>query len=95
MHILIVGDGQLGKALYQVYAAKPVQITVWAQPAFDITQPAVADQVAELAPDVVINAAAWTNVDGAESNPDGAYAVNALGPKYLAEGCAACGAALV
>jgi dTDP-4-dehydrorhamnose reductase len=48
-----------------------------------------------LAPDVVINAAAWTNVDGAESNPAGAYAANTLGPKYLAEGCAACGAALV
>ena len=95
MHVLIVGDGQLGSALKQVYTAKPVQITVWAQPVFDITQPAVADQVADLAPDVVINAAAWTNVDGAESNPDGAYAVNALGPKYLAEGCARCGAALV
>ncbi len=74
-HVLIVGDGQLGSALKQVYAAKPVQITVWAQPVFDITQPAVAEQVAELAPDVVINAAAWTNVDGAESNPDGTFGI--------------------
>jgi dTDP-4-dehydrorhamnose reductase len=51
--------------------------------------------VAALRPDVLINAAAWTNVDGAEANPDAAYAANALGPKYLAEGCAACNALLV
>ena len=95
MHVLIVGNGQLGKALYQVYAAKAQQTTVWAQPACDITQPVIAAHVAALAPDVVINAAAWTNVDGAESNPDGAYAVNALGARYLADGCAQCGAALV
>ena len=48
-----------------------------------------------LAPDLVINAAAWTDVEGAEENPDAAYAANALGPKYLAEGCARCGAPLV
>jgi dTDP-4-dehydrorhamnose reductase len=70
-------------------------LTIWRQPTFDMTLPDTADQVAALAPDVVINAAAWTNVDAAESNPDAAYAVNALGPKYLAEGCARCGAALV
>ncbi len=56
---------------------------------------AATSSVVALAPDVVINASAWTNVDGAEANPDAAYAVNALGPKYLAEGCARCGAALV
>jgi dTDP-4-dehydrorhamnose reductase len=44
---------------------------------------------------VVINCAAWTNVDGAEAHPHAAYAANALGPQYLAEGCRRCGAALV
>ena len=96
MRVLLVGDGQLGTALRQVFETTAQhEVTIWRQPTFDMTLPATADEVAALAPDVVINAAAWTNVDGAEANPDAAYAVNALGPKYLAEGCARCGAALV
>lgn len=96
MHILIIGDGQLGGALRRLFEASARhRLTIWRQPAFDLTLPVAADKVARLAPDVVINAAAWTNVDAAESNPDAAYAVNALGPKYLAEGCERCGAALV
>ncbi|MEZ4864164.1 MAG: dTDP-4-dehydrorhamnose reductase [Caldilineaceae bacterium] len=97
MHILIVGGrGQLGLALQRVYAQKEgIQLSVWARPEYDITSPAIADHVAALGPAVVINAAAWTNVDGAESAPTAAYATNALGPKYLAEGCAQTGAVLV
>jgi len=97
MHVLLVGAaGQLGRALVNVYQQRATDyVTLWARPEFDITQPTVADQVATLAPDVVINAAAWTNVDGAETQPDAAYAVNTLGPKYLALGCKRCGATLV
>ena len=96
MHVLVIGDGQLGGALRQVFeTTSHHQLTIWRQPTFDMTLPATADDVAALAPAVVINAAAWTNVDAAENNPAAAYAVNALGPKYLAEGCERCGAALV
>ncbi len=103
MHILIVGaQGQLGRALQAVYNNQKLpgqqpaqQSTFWSRPAYDIARPAIAEQVAALRPDVVINAAAWTNVDGAEANPDAAYAANALGPQYLAEGCRRCGATLV
>ena len=93
--ILITGaNGQLGRALAAQFAAAS-RLTCWTRPRHDIASPAIADAVAEAAPDVVINAAAWTDVDGAEEAPDEAFAVNALGPKYLAEGCARCGAALV
>jgi dTDP-4-dehydrorhamnose reductase len=97
MHILLVGaSGQLGRALIDFYRQQPgIRLTLWQRPAVDITQPAIVPQLAALAPDVVINAAAWTNVDGAEAQPDAAYAANALGPKYLALGCQRCGAALV
>lgn len=95
MHILIVGaNGQLGRAL-ETTLCTDHRITAWQRPAHDITNPIVAEQVAAAQPDVVINAAAWTDVDGAETAPDAAYAANALGPKYLAEGCAHTDAALV
>ncbi len=95
MHILITGaNGQLGRALCRALD-NGHRITAWQRPTYDISCPDIATQVSQLAPDVVINAAAWTNVDGAEHSPSDAYAVNALGPKYLAEGCAACGAAMV
>ena len=95
MRVLITGSrGQLGQALRSHFSPSH-QVPLWSRPQHDIAHPASADAVAALAPDVVINAAAWTNVDGAESSPDAAFAANALGPKYLAEGCARCGAALV
>ncbi|MCX6044940.1 MAG: dTDP-4-dehydrorhamnose reductase [Chloroflexi bacterium] len=97
MHILIVGaHGQLGRALQTVFTRKSYnQITLWNRPDHDLTKPRVVDQITTLRPDVVINAAAWTNVDGAELNPEAAYAANSLGPKYLAEGCSRCNAQLV
>lgn len=97
MHILLVGaGGQLGRALVNLYQQQATdRLTLWTRPGYDITHPSIADQVAALAPEVVINAAAWTNVDGAETQPDAAYAVNVLGPHYLARGCKRCGAALV
>lgn len=97
MHILVIGSrGQLGQALQAVYGRRSGQrVSTWNRPHHDITDPAIAEQVKTLRPDVVINCAAWTHVDGAEANQSMAYAANALGPKYLAEGCAQCGATLV
>ena len=94
-HILIIGaTGQLGQALAAQFDSA-AKLTCWTRPRYDISEPSIADAVAETAPNVVINAAAWTDVDGAEKAPRFAFEVNALGPKYLAEGCARCGGALV
>jgi dTDP-4-dehydrorhamnose reductase len=97
MRVLITGGlGQLGRALQQAFSKRPRSaITVWELGDHDISDPAAAQWVADLSPEVVINAAAWTNVDGAEANPEAAYAANTLAPKYLAEGCARCGAAML
>lgn len=51
--------------------------------------------VAELEPDVIINAAAYTAVDGAESKPDLAVEINAEGPGHLARAAERCGARLL
>lgn len=54
----------------------------------DITdQEAVHKYIKDFNPDVVIHNAAWTAVDKAEELKDKVYAVNALGPKYIAEAC--------
>ena len=60
----------------------------------DITDPAaVARHVAGA--DLVVNCAAFTNVDGCESEPEAAHAVNAEGPGVIAAACADAGARLI
>lgn len=97
MHVLITGGrGQLGQALANAFGERGhADLTIWNRPEYDISDPSIGDQLCALKPDLVINAAAWTNVDGAEKNPDATYAVNALGPRYLAEACVRCNAEMV
>ncbi len=97
MHVLVMGgEGQLGRTLRAVFGEGPgTKVSSWDLPDYDMTQPSISDLVAGAEPDLVINAGAWTNVDGAEANPEAAYAANALGPKFLADGCRRCGAPLV
>lgn len=62
----------------------------------DITDPgAVASALAAIGPQVVVNCAAWTDVDGAESEREGAFAVNATGAGVLARAAADVGARVV
>src|SRR5690606_24840503 len=57
--------------------------------------PAVRDWISSTRPDIVIHAAAATNVDACERDPDLAFSVNALGTRNVARAAAAAGAALV
>lgn len=95
MRVLIAGHkGQLGTSLQE---ALDVQDLVGVDlPEQDITNPgSILDVVSEYGPDVVINTAALTDVDGCEENPEFAFQVNALGPQNLALACGRCGAAMV
>jgi dTDP-4-dehydrorhamnose reductase len=56
---------------------------------------AVRAAVGNARPDVVLNAAAYTQVDAAESDVEAARRANAEGPGWLAEACAACGVPLI
>lgn len=91
MRLLLTGaGGMLGREL--VALGSPV--TAADRQALDITDAdAVADAVA--GHDVVVNAAAWTDVDRAESHEEAATAINGDGPARLAAACAKHGAALI
>lgn len=77
--ILITGaGGQLGRALQETFAGEDVVALTRAR--WDVTLPPP-----ELSPALVLHAAAWTNVDGAETDPQGAAAVNVGGTRHAAE----------
>ena len=61
---------------------------------WDITDPKAAERIVQRG-DVVINCAAYTNVDAAESDETTAHAVNATGPEHIARACARAGAQLI
>ncbi len=84
MKVLITGaGGQLGQALQAVLTGHDLIALGHAQ--LDITRlDEVREAVTASHPDIVINAAAYTNVDGAETDQEGAYRINALGPRNLA-----------
>jgi dTDP-4-dehydrorhamnose reductase len=95
-HILILGSaGQLGTELQRSFSTLG-QILAWDKQRFDLSNPdQVRAAVRESAPDIILNAAAYTAVDRAESEPDLAMAVNAKAPEVLAEEAKRMGALLV
>lgn len=94
MRILITGHkGQLGHALQATLAEHT--LTGCDLPELDVTdRAAIGQAIADFAPDVVIHAAAWTDVDGCARDPERAYLANAIGTQNVALACASCGAAL-
>jgi len=94
MRILITGaDGQLGYELQRVLNRHDLVPALW--PTFDLLNPECEADVRAAKPDLVIHTAAYTDVDGAEREPDQAMAINALGTERVARGAAAVGARLI
>jgi dTDP-4-dehydrorhamnose reductase len=95
MRMLITGaGGMLGHQLSRTARAQGITVTAPDRAALDVTDyPAL--EVAVEGHDVVVNAAAWTDVDGAESHEEAAAAVNGVGPANVAVACARAGAALI
>ena len=94
MRILITGaNGQLGSALQQTLAGK--DLVLKDLPDFDLTNPVCEGQVMSARPEVILHVGAYTNVDGAEREPDHARAVNVQGTTFMARAAHALRARLV
>jgi dTDP-4-dehydrorhamnose reductase len=78
--VLVTGAaGQLGQALAEAFAGD--EVLALSREDWDVTQPAPPG----LEPGLVLHAGAWTDVDGAEDDPQGAAAVNVGGTRHAAE----------
>ncbi len=89
MKILITGSkGQLGQELAEMLPGRGHEVVGLSRNELDIADAdAVELAVGTHSPKLVVNAAAYTNVDGCETETELAYSVNALGPRNLAQAC--------
>lgn len=89
MRVLIAGaHGLVGSALVTHCKLTGDEVLAYPRQTLDIVD---GEQVMKIVtgaqPDIVINCAAWTDVDGCESDAERAFQVNALGPENLARAC--------
>lgn len=98
MRLLVTGwQGQVARSLVEVAATRP-EVTALAigRPALDLcVHPSILRTLADNAPDVVINTAAYTAVDKAESDAEAAFALNRDGAGLLASAAAARGIPII
>lgn len=95
MRVFVTGStGQVGGEIGRAFAGD--DIIPGARPDFDLAdERAVRQAIEQAAPDLVLHLGAYTDVDGAERNPDQAYRVNALGTRYVAAAAREVGAKLI
>ncbi|MEX0296057.1 dTDP-4-dehydrorhamnose reductase [Pseudomonas putida] len=96
MRVLVCGhNGQVAQAL-KTQLAGLGEIHLLGRDQLDLAQPeALREPLRQLAPGLIINAAAYTAVDQAETEPDTAFAINAQAPGVLAEEALRLGAPLI
>jgi dTDP-4-dehydrorhamnose reductase len=89
LRVVVTGArGLVGRVLTEHCAAVGDEVLSYGHKDLDITdRDAVRQAILRDQPDVVINCAAWTNVDGCESDQERAFAANAAGPENLAAAC--------
>lgn len=87
--------GQLGRQLVDAFARAGDEVLALQRPAFDLADAATAAAISDWRPDVVVNSAAWTDVDGCARDPDRANAMNGVAAGMVAQAAARAGALAV
>ncbi len=89
MKIMVTGsNGQLGRELVEILPGRGNEVVALSRGELDVADPAAVERAVEACtPELVVNAAAYTDVDGSETETGTAYSVNALGPRNLAQAC--------
>src|SRR5258706_3328170 len=95
--VLVLGrNGQVARALADAGWPEGISVPCTGGDEIDLAEPAtVARGIVRRAPDLVINAAAYTAVDRAESEPEAAFAINRDGAGEVAKACADLGVPLI
>jgi dTDP-4-dehydrorhamnose reductase len=94
--VVIVGaGGQLGRQLVAAFAEAGDTAIGLDHGSLELSDQDAGARVGELSPDVVVNSAAWTDVDGSARDPDRAMELNGAAPGRLAAAAAEQGAAFV
>lgn len=94
MRVVITGhNGQLGRQLQVAFAGQ--ELLNLDLPGDDITDPGIVHGILDFRPDLVVHAAAYTDVDGCEKDPGLAFRVNAFGTQNVALAARQAGAALL
>ena len=97
MRVLVTGaGGQLGTDLVAACTAAGDDLFAFDRAGLDVSdRDAVLGAITSIAPDAVVNCAAWTAVDACEGDPELALAMNGTAVRWLAEACHRSGAHLV
>ena len=97
MKLLVTGAaGMLGRDVMLAAGNAGHDVVGFGRTELDVTDPAGLEKKLDLErPDVVINCAAWTDVDGAEESEQAAFAVNGTGSGNIAAAAAKVGASIV
>lgn len=89
MRVLITGaTGMLGRQMVKEYTRRGAEVFPLTRRDLDITEhQSINNAFGEISPTLVVNCAAYTNVDGAETEREAAFTVNGLAPRLLALAC--------
>ena len=89
------GTGQLAIALSRLLTENSIDFSLLSKDQLDISKKDSISIITRHAPEVIVNCAAWTNVDGAEGNQEGAFQANEQGVRNVATAAKELGARLV